>query len=161
MRSMKGRSAPENGDLDQLKAVSLLGNFRNLIAMKEVRLPAKRKEQRKRASRWLVVTVSFLFLSPLLPAQAPQGSPVHPFLGVTAADRFGVEVRHLALGRRLPWLTAGADKRSPKITEAFRFKPMFGYNYEFAGTEILGAPWQISLVLYQLEWINWQGVRFQ
>lgn len=38
---------------------------------------------------------------------------------------------------------------------------MFGYNYEFAGTEILGAPWQISLVLYQLEWINGQGVRFQ
>lgn len=77
--------------------------------MKEVRLPAKRKEQRKRASRWLVVTVSFLFLSPLLPAQAPQAPPVLPFLGVTAVDRFGVEARHLALGRRLPWLTAGAD----------------------------------------------------
>lgn len=213
--------------------------------MKEVRLPAKRKERMKRAFRGLPVTAFFLLLSPLLPAQKPQGSPVLPFLGVTASNRFGVEAgfsRGFNLGNarsltcygcrnvppyhgvvaagieiypdlspaiapklgtwlwadRLPWLTAGADvlyaqsyknydqslvlrpvlgvqsyclkrrasdnsinKRSPKITEAFRFKLMFGYNYEFAGTEILGAPWQLSLVLYQLEWINGQGVRFQ
>ena len=53
------------------------------------------------------------------------------------------------------------DNHKPKLSEAFRFKLMLGYNYEMAGTEIVGAPWQVSLVLYQLEWINGKGVRFQ